>query len=250
MLPDELNETATFVSCGLDPEKSTPDFQILCAKSQESGRINIEDEIWQHSIDTLLTDKKLLILDNLQSLMENGGVRLDPIIGWLRRITRKGIAVLVLDHTNAEGELHGSIAKRRIADVLISMRCDNEKDKTKGIVTVTYEFARRIDPAETAPFVLQRIHELGAVKFVVLEDDTCDSTDADVPEHIREVARVVHALKCRKLTFRQIHDELGVPQSTAHDWKRKAEAYDGEDRRYFDAEMARLRSEEEGGVEG
>lgn len=245
MLPDELDETIRLVSAGLDPAHSTPKFEVLCAKSQPSGLIDIEDEAWQHQIEKRLVGKKLLILDNLQSLMANGGARLDPVQAWFRRITQKGIAIFVLDHSNAEGELQGSIAKRRIANVVISMRYENDEAKANGIATVTYESARRLHGPDAAPFLLRRIHEDGAVRFEVLEKEAYEPAETEAPERIRKMALVAFA-RHNNIPFREIVDADGqpIPPSTGSDLLKASASLGGEERRQFEAEIARLEAEE------
>lgn len=251
MLADELDETIRLVSAGLDPAHSTPKFEVLCAKSQPSGLIDIEDEAWQHQIEKRLVGKKLLILDNLQSLMANGGARLDPVQAWFRRITQKGIAIFVLDHSNAEGELQGSIAKRRIANVVISMHYENDEAKANGIATVTYESARRLHGPDAAPFLLRRTHEEGAVRFEVLEKEAYEAAETEAPERIRKMALVAFA-RHNNIPFREIVDADGqpIPPSTGSDLLKASASLGGEERLQFEAEIARLEAEEHPDPEG
>lgn len=76
---------------------------------------DILDDSWQNEhIDELL-EYDLIILDNYYTLYAS----LNPIklLRWMKTLTQKGIAFLVLDHTNSEGELQGSIVKKRAMDL-------------------------------------------------------------------------------------------------------------------------------------
>lgn len=243
MLPDELEETIRLVAAGVGPDKIAPAFEVLCARSQPSGVIDIETEEWQLQIGKRLAGKRLLILDNAQSLMGNGGLRLGEVQSWFRQLCRSGIAVLVLDHTNADGELQGSIAKRRIANVVISMKCDGDEAKANGITEVTYEAVRRLHGPEAEPFTLQRIHHEAAVTFEVMGATEPLAEDSLIPERIQKMAKVKHARKNLNLSYRQIEEEFGIPASTASDLLKAFQGVKGEDLKLFKAAMAHLEAE-------
>lgn len=240
MLPDELEETVRLVSAGVGPNKIAPAFEVLCAKAQPSGVIDIETDEWQRQIEKRLAGKGLLILDNAQSLMGNGGLRLGDVQDWLRRICQRGVAVIVMDHTNADGELQGSIIKRRIANVLISMKCDDDVAKANGIAEITYEGGRRLHGVEAQPFVLRRVHREAAVAFEILGAADVTAVEVDIPGRLQKMATVKYARDELGLSFRQIDGEFGIPASTASDLLKAFRELKGEDLKLFSAAMARL----------
>ena len=76
-------------------------FRLLAADNIENG-INLSDEEGQRGLDPLLNDVDLLILDNLSTLCPNRSESASdawtPIQGWLLRLRRKGISVLLIHH--------------------------------------------------------------------------------------------------------------------------------------------------------
>lgn len=242
MLPDELEKARRLVSAGLAPDKSEPKFSVLCAKAQPSGLIDIETEEWQHKIEKLLVGKNLLVLDNAQSLMGNGGSHLKNVQGWFRRLIQRGIAVLVLDHTNADGELQGSIAKLRIANVVIALECDDEEAKANGVTSVRY-CKWRYGP-RPIPFILKRCHHDDAVTFEVL-GKTNRPSEVVIPERIQKMARVAFAHEKLKLSYRKIEEEYEIPASTASDLLKAVQGLQGDDLRLFNVAMTGLMGEAE-----
>lgn len=240
MLPDELDETVRLVSAGVAPDKIAPAFEVLCAKAQPSGVIDIETDEWQRQIEKRLAGKGLLILDNAQSLMGNGGLRLGEVQDWLRRICQRGIGVIVMDHTNADGELQGSITKRRIANVVISMKCDDDEARANGIAEITYESGRRLYGADREPFVLQRVHHEAAVTFEVLGVAEAKAVEVDIPDRLQKMAKVKYARDELGLSYRQIGGAFDIPASTASDLLKAFRELKGEDLKLVNAAMARL----------
>ncbi len=95
----------------------------------------ILDEAWQNEhIDELL-EYDLIILDNYYTLYAS----LNPIklIRWMKKLTQKGIAFLVLDHTNTEGELQGSIVKKRAMDLGLKLEM-----LERNIIDISFESDR------------------------------------------------------------------------------------------------------------
>ncbi len=87
---------------------------------------DILDETWQEKYLEELMQYDLIILDNYYTLYSS----LNPIklIRWMKKLTRKGVTFLVLDHTNSEGELQGSHVKRRAMDLGLKLElCEENK---------------------------------------------------------------------------------------------------------------------------
>lgn len=97
---------------------------------------SILDEEWQKKLDPEIANFDLVILDNYYSLNENR-LNIRPFIRWMKSHTRNKVAFLVLDHTNSEGELQGSLIKRRAADLGIEL----QKASTNEI-NISYQFDR------------------------------------------------------------------------------------------------------------
>lgn len=240
-LPDELELNRRLVSVGLQPANGTPMFEVLCARAQPSGLIDIEQADWQRRIDERLKGKQLLILDNLQSLMGNGGAHIRNVIDWFIHLTKKAVSILVLDHTNADGDLQGSIEKERRANIAISLKCVNDDDKANGIMTVSFSKWRQ--GPKPAPFLLQRCHEDHAVTFKVLGQSKREALAKEIPERVQRMALAKFANDDLALSLEQIKKNYGIPRSTASDLLRRIGTLEGESLRLFTAELERLRAE-------
>ena len=109
---------------------------------------SILDEDWQCEWNHQIDHYDLIILDNYYSLNENR-IDVKPFIKWLKSHTRNGVAFLVLDHTNSEGELQGSLIKKRAADLGILL----EKISSDKI-NVSYQFDRYGVESKSSPHTL------------------------------------------------------------------------------------------------
>lgn len=104
------------------------------AQSRKNSK-TIFDEI-PFSINNCLYDKyDLIIFDSYFSL---NGNRYDamPFIRFLQSLVEKNIDIVVIDHTNTDGELQGSINKYRCADLVMKIIRNDD------IITVNYPKAR------------------------------------------------------------------------------------------------------------
>ena len=96
------------------------------AQSRKNSK-TIFDEI-PFSINNCLYDKyDLIIFDSYFSLNGNR---------FLQSLVEKNIAIVVIDHTNTDGELQGSINKYRCADLVMKIIRNDD------IITVNYPKAR------------------------------------------------------------------------------------------------------------
>ncbi|MDV7341591.1 AAA family ATPase [Terasakiella sp. A23] len=238
MLPDELDNIIAQTIRGSGTEYRGPSFSVLCAKSQPAGVINLTDEFWQNEVEKCLKGKKLLILDNLQSLTPDGGARIEALQPWFRRITQKGIAILILDHSNAEGELQGSIAKKRVANVVISMAPKNGGAQRDGQVTIKYDRTRS---KNAEPFVLKRVHGEGTVHYELCHDSKTEEAE-EIDPRIRKMALVFFAKNDCGMAYAKIEEQYGIPSSTAQNLFKASESLTGAGLVMFKRELERLRS--------
>ncbi len=113
---------------GGNPEIDKKAFSVYLFSETDYEYEDILDENWQERYLVELMGYDLIILDNYYSLYNS----LNPIklIRWMKKLTRKGVAFLILDHTNSEGELQGSIVKKRAMDLGIKLEMleSNELD--------------------------------------------------------------------------------------------------------------------------
>lgn len=97
----------------------------------------ILDPLWLEKYQSRLYSYDLIILDSYYSL-NNNSRSLKAFFAFLKDLKKHDVAVLVIDHTNRDGDLQGSIDKRRIADLGIQL----QKGKNENEICITYEFDR------------------------------------------------------------------------------------------------------------
>lgn len=246
MLPDELSAWVNIVMRGAGDFSEAPPFARICGKAQPDGFIDLLEERWQQEIENQLHGKSLLILDNFQSLTDNGISRLRELQPWLRRITARRIAVLVLDHTNREGELQGSAAKLRTANLVIEMTHPDELAKRMGRVLIRFPFARTIHGAEAEPFILERRFSQDGSSMTFVEIAPSNPPAPEKTERITRMAQVVFAKNDQGMTFNQIESLNGIRRSTAHDLLKGSQKLQGPKAAAFEAELQRLRLKSSG----
>lgn len=242
----DLKRNITMVMKGADnvtPGSENLPFDVLIAKEQPDGVIDIAHPDWQDRVETLLVGRTVLILDNFQSLTDNGPAALKQIYPWLRRLSRAGIAVIVMDHTNRDGELQGSIMKERIADLSIVLRYASDEDRAAGIVTVEFPVARRLYGTDAQPFRMQRCFTPDSFAFHALDlgPPSGPELSQTAVARLARMARVVVARQNEGLTFEAIDVRYGIKPSTAHGLMQAALNLTNAERAHFEAECDRLR---------
>jgi len=245
MHPADLRRNIKMVMKGADnatPGSDKLPFAVLSAREQPDGVIDLEDPVWQDQIEALLPRWAVLILDNFQSLTGNGPGALKAIQPWLIRLSRAGIAVIIMDHTNRDGILQGSAVKERIADLCIFLHYDGDADQAAGIMTFELLIARRLYGTDTQKFRLQRIFTPDSFIFRWLDPvrPSGPELSPSEEERVRQIAGVIVALE-NGLTYDGIQNQLAIARSTAHGLKKAASTLRGAARVRFDAECDRLR---------
>ena len=238
MQPDDLRRAIAMVMAGAGDEPGPAPFAIICAKSQPDGVVDITSPEWQTTIEKALRNKKLLILDNFQSLTDNGPAALNQVRPWLRHLIRLGIAVIVVDHTNRDGDLQGSIAKERIADLLIALRYPDDHAKKEGRVFVEYPRARHLNGEDEEPYELRKVFTDTTFKLEVVEPKP--SCHIDVRPQIFKIALVVFARDQEHLSYPEMSKKYDIPQSTAHGYYQEARTLTGDEKAAFETELQRL----------
>lgn len=121
MPADKINEHINKIirGYGENPENHKRAFSLFSFYETDFRYEDILDNTWQEEYLAQLLEHDLIILDNYYSLYN----LLNPmkLLQWMKKLTKKGVAFLVLDHTNSEGELQGSIVKKRAMDLGIQL---------------------------------------------------------------------------------------------------------------------------------
>ena len=114
-----LQERIRTLSAGIDVPNDG--FSLLAADNTENG-INLSDEKGQQALEPLLKDIDLLILDNLSTLCPNRSESASdawtPIQGWILKLRRRGISVLLIHHAGLNGKQRGTSRREDALDVV------------------------------------------------------------------------------------------------------------------------------------
>ncbi|BDQ34731.1 AAA family ATPase [Pseudodesulfovibrio portus] len=233
MLPDDLENNTQMVMNGFGNANGDVPFARLCAKSQTGGAISILENDWQETIEKSLDGIKLLILDNFYCLTDNKVSDIKVVSAWLHRLTQKGIAVIMLDHTNREGELQGSISKGRIANLCIEI-----EDIGNNRLSISYPVARRLHGDDAQSCVVRKIFSDDSF-HVELDEATLCSTP--VSEKIKQLAWIKYYVDVLGLTYAEIEERCGTSKSTAnHQYNHQIPKLKGEMLAQFDEEVVRI----------
>jgi hypothetical protein len=120
-----LQERLREISSGFNTNIPNDGFRIVAADRTENG-ISLGSDDGQHSLEPLLGDTDLLILDNLSTLCTGGSESASdawvPMQNWLLRLRRRGIAVLLIHHAGTNGRQRGT---SRREDVLFDLGSRN-----------------------------------------------------------------------------------------------------------------------------
>jgi putative DNA primase/helicase len=143
--------------CSIWNAHSQCGFRILAA-DQIDGGINLSTEEGQRSLEPLLKDVDLLILDNLSTLCaatsESASDAWVPIQNWLLKLRRRNIAVLLVHHAGTNGRQRGTSRREDALDTVIALRRPEDYSPEQGArFEIHFEKLRnRVDGNLAAPF--------------------------------------------------------------------------------------------------
>jgi putative DNA primase/helicase len=110
-------------------------FRILAADQIEGG-INLSAVEGQRSLDPLLKDIDLVILDNLSTLCtttsESASDAWVPIQNWLLKLRRQGAAVLLVHHAGTNGRQRGTSRREDALDTVVALRRPEDYSPDQG----------------------------------------------------------------------------------------------------------------------
>jgi putative DNA primase/helicase len=152
-----LQERLKAISAGFGRDIPNDAFRILAADQVESG-INLSAKDGQKSLDPLLQNVDLVILDNLSTLCtttsESASDAWVPIQNWLLKLRRKGLSVLLVHHAGTNGRQRGTSRREDALDTVIALRRPEDYSPEQGArFEIHFEKLRnRVDGVGAIPF--------------------------------------------------------------------------------------------------
>jgi putative DNA primase/helicase len=132
-LPD-LQTRVTALKAGIGASIPNERFRLLAADYTDIP--NLATDAGQRALDPLLEGVELLVIDNLSTLCwmgsENDGGSWAAIQEWLLRLRRKGVAVLIVHHSNKSGEQRGTSRREDVLDTVIGLRRPADYSPNEG----------------------------------------------------------------------------------------------------------------------
>jgi putative DNA primase/helicase len=152
-----LQERLKAISASFGNDVPNDAFRLLAADQIESG-INLSSGDGQRSLDPLLKDIDLLILDNLSTLCattaESASDAWVPMQNWLLKLRRQEVAVLLVHHAGTNGRQRGTSRREDALDTVIALRRPHDYSPEEGArFEVHFEKLRnRVDGIGALPF--------------------------------------------------------------------------------------------------
>lgn len=233
MLPDDFENNIKMVMKGVGDDSGEIPFYRQCAKALPGGQINLLEDTGQAIADRFPDSIKLAVLDNFYCLTDNKVNDIKAMSGLLHMLSQKDIAVLVLDHTNSEGELQGSRSKRRVANLGIEI-----EDIGDNRLRISHPFARRLHGEEAQSYVVRKSFSDDSF-HIELEEAMPYSTP--VSEKIQQLAWIKYYVEVAKESYEEIEKRYGTPRSTAnHQYTKQIPKLGVEERAQLDEEFDRI----------
>jgi putative DNA primase/helicase len=152
-----LQERLKAISVPFGTDIPNDAFRILAA-DQIDGGINLSTGEGQRSLEPLLKNVDLLILDNLSTLCtatsESASDAWVPIQNWLLKLRRRGVAVLLVHHAGTNGRQRGTSRREDALDTVIALRRPEDYSPEQGArFEIHFEKLRnRVDSDGAVPF--------------------------------------------------------------------------------------------------
>jgi putative DNA primase/helicase len=207
--PDLQERLRLNVKAGAYPEAP---LRILCADLAERSLPSLATPEGQAVIEGKLTPSiKLLILDSVSTLCQNGdasendAASWDAIQTWILRLRRQGFAVLIVHHGGKDGRQRGTSKREDVLDQVLLLQQPNDYKPSEGArFEVHLEKGRQVKGELAEPYeaMLTGIDGTAVWTWRPLRA-------ADRGKEIRELALA-------GATVRSIAEELSLPATTVY----------------------------------
>ncbi|MCT4625473.1 AAA family ATPase [Halodesulfovibrio sp.] len=152
-----MQESLNGLSKGMKLTVPYPElFQIITPDLQTVPMPNLANPVGQQSIEALIQDTKLIVMDNLATLCRNGRENESdswmPVQSGQLDLRRRGLSVLIVHHAGKSGDQRGT-SKEDIMDTVISLKMPKGYTMQKGArFEVHLTKARGVAGEEVKPF--------------------------------------------------------------------------------------------------
>jgi len=104
--------------------------------NRDAGMPDLSTTAGQAAVDALVGDAKLIVLDNLSSLMrsgvENDAESWQPLQTWALRHRAQGRSVIFIHHSGKGGAQRGTSRREDVLDTVIGLRRPSDYSQTQG----------------------------------------------------------------------------------------------------------------------
>lgn len=142
-------------------------FHMICLK-ETSEKLDLSTEVGQAWVENELqaTKANVLAIDNLGGVISDGAERSATewrkVHTWFRKLTSKGIAVLLVHHKNKSDEVAGTSFILRDIDLFLSIQRPKDWNQTHGnIIEVHFADVRHLSGDQVIPFSVKYHKENG-----------------------------------------------------------------------------------------
>lgn len=137
MTRTSLRDRLSVISANSDsPQPAEGYLRFVVAEGESEGIPDIATEVGQRAIDNILGETKLLIIDNLATLVrsgkENDTESWSPVQQYLLKLRRKGVSVLLVHHTGKSGAQRGTSSREDVLDAVIKLSVPDDAWQRDG----------------------------------------------------------------------------------------------------------------------
>ena len=97
---------------------------------------NLATPAGQALLDPLLSGVSLIVIDNISTLAsaghDNDAESWTPVQGWLLKLRRRGLSVLLIHHAGKGGQQRGTSRREDVLDTVIALRHPADYMPTEG----------------------------------------------------------------------------------------------------------------------
>jgi len=205
-----VKERISNIVAGTDIDHPLDNLRVITSDLQSHGLPDLSTIAGQDLIEQHLDGVKLLVLDNLSSLVraikENEGEGWLPVQDWALDLRRRGISVLFVHHAGKAGTQRGTSRREDLLDSVVTLKHPNDYAPSEGLrCDVSYEKSRGFYGDDARPF---------GVKLMAGPGGEAIWTVADPETTVED--RVLELHRLGDMSVRDIAEEVGLKRSKVH----------------------------------